>query len=43
MAKILEKEELDWAPSSHGHIKITTIYRPTIYENNLKTGRGGFP
>lgn len=29
--------------SSHRHIKITTIYRETINENNLKISRKTFP
>ena len=29
--------------SSHGYTKITTIYRATIYENDLKTSRNYFP
>ena len=28
--------------SSHRHTKITTIYRVTIYENDLKTNRKDF-
>ena len=37
------RKNLTELPSSHGHTKITIIYRATIYENNLKTSRGGFP
>ena len=29
--------------SSHGHTKITTIYRVIIYENEPKTSRKDFP
>ena len=42
MAKMMEKEDPE-ITSSQGHTKITTTYRATIYENNLKTSRKDFP
>ena len=42
IAKMTEKEGLS-VPPSHRHTKITTIYRTTIYENQLMTTREDFP
>ena len=39
----MEEQENPELTSSHGHTKITTIYRATIYENDLKTDRKDFP
>ena len=41
VAKMLKQEEPELT-SSRGHINITTIYKTTIYENDLKTSRKGF-
>ena len=38
VAKMAEQEDPELI-SSHGHTKITTIYRATISENDLKTSR----
>ena len=42
VAKMAEQEgpELFF---SHGHVNMTTVYRATVYENNLKTSREYFP
>lgn len=40
VAKIAEKVKII---SFHGHAKITTTYRATIYENKLKTSREDLP
>ena len=42
VAKIMEWEDPELT-SSHEHTKITTIYRATTYENDLKTSRKDFP
>ena len=39
--KMMELEESGFA-SSHGHTKITTMYREIISENDLKTSRKKF-
>ena len=36
MTKVVEQEDLE-NNSSQWHTKITTIYRTTVYENDLKT------
>ena len=37
-AKMAEQKDVDLT-SCHAHTKITTTYRATIYEGDLKTGR----
>lgn len=37
IAKMVEKEDSEL--TSHGHTKITAIYRATVDENNPKTNR----
>ena len=41
-AEMTDRKILNSPPPS-GTPKITTIYRATIYENNLKTSRKNFP
>ena len=40
--KVAKQEDAELT-SSHGHTQITTIYRATIDENNLKTSGKDFP
>ena len=42
MAKIVESKDTELT-FLNKHSKIKTIYRPTIYENDLKTGRKDLP
>ena len=42
VAKMVEEEDPELT-SFHGHTQIVTLYRATIYENNLKTSRKDFP
>lgn len=42
VAKIVEQEDPELT-LSRGHSKITTIYRETIYEDDLKTSTKDFP
>ena len=42
MAKMVEQADLK-VTSLHGHTKITTVYRATIDENDLKASRKDFP
>ena len=35
----MAEQEETWLTSSHGHTKITTIYRATNDENDLQTSR----
>ena len=42
MAKMVEEEDPELT-SFHGHTQIVTLYRATVYENNLKTSRKDFP
>ena len=41
VAKMVEQEDPELT-SSHRHTKITTIYRASINENDLKTSRKDF-
>ena len=42
VAKMVEEEDPEFT-SFHGHTQTVTLYRATIYENNLKTSRKDFP
>lgn len=42
VAKIAEQEDPKLT-SCYRHTKITTTYRETVYENDLKTGRKSLP
>lgn len=42
VAKMVEEEDPELT-SFHGHTQIVTLYRATLYENSLKTGRKDFP
>lgn len=41
IAKMVEQEDSEL--TSHGHTKITALYRAVMYENNLKTNRKDSP
>ena len=42
VAEMAEQEDPELT-SSHGYTKITTTYRATVYENDLKTTSKDFP
>ena len=42
VAKMAEQEDPELF-FSHGYVNMTTVYRATVYENNLKTSREYFP